>query len=82
MEAGDLNRALQYYKVGSRNNQFSLCAYVMEYHMVWLRDVCSSHSISWYFQEAVKLKPNFSDAYLNLGNVYKVRYMCLVSVVG
>lgn len=25
------------------------------------------------FQEAVKLKPTFSDAYLNLGNVYKVR---------
>lgn len=24
------------------------------------------------FQEAVKLKPSFPDAYLNLGNVYKV----------
>lgn len=26
------------------------------------------------FQEAVKLKPTFADAYLNLGNVYKVSY--------
>ena len=25
-------------------------------------------------QEAVKLKPTFADAYLNLGNVYKVSY--------
>lgn len=28
--------------------------------------------VGTYFQEAVKLKPTFSDAYLNLGNVYKV----------
>lgn len=25
-------------------------------------------------QEAVKLKPSFPDAYLNLGNVYKVKW--------
>ena len=43
--------------------------------------MCSSHCFSWYIQEAVKLKPNFSDAYLNLGNVYKVRYFLFFMLV-
>lgn len=28
-------------------------------------------------QEAVRLKPTFADAYLNLGNVYKVSFLCV-----
>lgn len=34
--------------------------------------VHAADCVLFYFQEAVKLKPDFSDAYLNLGNVYKV----------
>lgn len=34
------------------------------------------------FQEAVKLKPSFPDAYLNLGNVYKVSVMPCATKVG
>lgn len=33
-------------------------------------------------QEAVKLKPTFADAYLNLGNVYKVSCHALCHMVG
>ena len=44
-------------------------------NMKSLYDVCYNlFRISADFQEAVKLKPTFSDAYLNLGNVYKVSF--------
>ena len=45
------------------------------YQIVSLYIACFFSSFLFYilhFQEAIKLKPTFSDAYLNLGNVYKV----------
>lgn len=70
MDAGDLNRALQYYKVWNTLNRFAY--YIIQsfgfVFAITIFVIQSSH-----IQEAVKLKPNFSDAYLNMGNVYKVR---------
>jgi hypothetical protein len=34
----------------------------------------SPSSLLLFLQEAVKLKPSFADAYLNQGNVYKVKF--------
>lgn len=102
MESGDLNRALQYYKVASfqflmnstrltclfefpcfTDNTWSI-SYLHQIHICWLFTSCFViHKLLLNLelmlcdlfvlsQEAVKLKPAFPDAYLNLGNVYKV----------
>lgn len=76
MEAGDLNRALQYYKVGLADHfYFSISSSWAGCSMIGCITSGSLLTVfHFFFQEAVKLKPNFSDAYLNMGNVYKVRF--------
>ena len=118
MEAGDLKKALQYYKVSNPDfcnacvcvwkgigggglrwqmyvyiaSMYCMCVcmhalvstslltvdffyFFILYQIVSLYIACFFSSFLFYilhFQEAIKLKPTFSDAYLNLGNVYKV----------
>ena len=52
---------------------FFLKHLVMDYKILY--DVFYNIILTFYlFQEVVKLKPTFSNAYLNFGNVYKVSF--------
>ena len=61
--------------VTSHSRFFLFFYFFILYQIVSLYIACFFSSFLFYilhFQEAIKLKPTFSDAYLNLGNVYKV----------